>query len=241
MPEFYHAPALTDPQDGKPHIFVATPATSFYGNHVASVVRGLPFLMLGGMAVDYYLLTGCCHVDDARNICVGAFLKTNCEALIFIDADIGFPAEALYRLATHQGDVVAGVYPRRDAVRSWPFKFEPTAEMQEGEDGVVRSGILGLPTGFMKIHRRVLFAMSEIEPRRFDPFGTGEAETPIIFERDYDYRGGERLSGDYAFCAKARALGFELALDPHLPFTHAGEARFGGRLADEMMKQEKAA
>lgn len=239
MPEFYHAPALTDPQEGKPHVFVATPATQIYGNHMGAIVRSLPLMMLGGMAVDHYLLTGQCHVDDARNTCVGAFLQTKCEALIFVDADVGFPAEALYRLAMHQGDIVGGVYPRKELPRSWPVRFDEGTVLREGEDGLIREGIVGLPTGFMKIHRRVLEAMADVDKRRFSPFGGDDQMAPIIFERDW--RDGVRISGDYAFCLKAKALGFELALDPHLPFTHAGEFRFAGCLMDEWKRQQEQA
>lgn len=223
---------MIDPQEGCERVFIATPASTIYSNYMASIVRAMPLLIFGGVPADFYLLSGHAHVDDARNVCVGAFLKTNCDALIFVDADVGFPAEALLRLARHKGDIVAGVYPRKEVARSWPVKFEDGAVLEEGEDGLVREGIAGLPTGFMKISRRVLEAMAEIDPRRFTDAGV---EAPIIFERGF--HNGERTSGDYEFCLKAKTLGFELALDPHLPFTHRGEFNFAGRMIDEWHKQ----
>lgn len=230
MPEHYYSPS---PAKGSPHIFVATPTTHIHANHMASIARALPILMGTGCAVDHFLLDGLCHVDDARNICVGKFLETSCDALIFIDADVGFPPEALNRLARLQGDVVAGVYPRREMRRSWPFKTEEGVTLDMGEDGVVRNGVLGLPTGFMKISRHVLDAMSREEPQRiFRPFGDADIAAPIIFERTFV--NGERLSGDYAFCKKVRDLGYELALDPTPWFSHAGEFAFKGRLMDDL-------
>jgi hypothetical protein len=240
MPEFYHAQAMINPAEGRPHLFVATPATQIYGNHMASVSEALQFLLLGGIAADHYVLTGNCHVDDARNTCVAAFLATQCEALIFIDADVGFPKEALYRLAMHKGDVVAGAYPKKEALRAWPVRFDDSAgEVREGEDGLVRHGVVGLPTGFMKIHRRVLEAMVDLDKRRFAPFGDHPDAplAPLIFERELI--GAERVSGDFAFCRRAKALGFELALDPHLPFTHAGEWRFGGCLIEDWRRLDE--
>lgn len=242
MPEFYHAPSPIIAKEDKPHVFIATPTTHLHANHVAAVLRAMPVLFIDGIAADHYLLDGQCHVDDARNTCVGAFLESEAEALIFIDADVGFPAEALWRLALAQGDIVAGAYPRKELPVTWPVRFDEEAGLvSEGEDGLIRTGVLGLPTGFMKIHRRVIEAMADVDKRRFKPFGAAhELECPVLFERDFE--SGERMSGDYAFCRKARLLGFELALDPHLPFTHAGEFRFAGRLIDQWrsVMQERA-
>src|SRR5690606_966573 len=134
------------------------PSTQLYGNHFAAIVKSLPILVGAGVACDHFLLTGLCHVDDARNVCVSRFLQTKCTDMIFIDADVGFPPEALYRLATTEGDIVAGVYPRKDIHRSYPCKVE-AGPLRIGEDGVIREGVIGLPTGFMKISRRVLERM----------------------------------------------------------------------------------
>lgn len=234
MSEFYHAATPMPAQEGKPWIFIATPTTHLYANHMAAIVKAIPLLAGAGIGVDHFLLNGLCHVDDARNICVSRFLQTKCDALVFIDSDVGFPPEDLYRLATHAGDVVAGVYPRKDVNRSYPCKVKEGA-LAVGEDGVIREGVIGLPTGFMKISRRVLERMAEERiDRMFRAEGDGPNApmVPIIFERGYDR--GNRLSGDYAFCKWAQELGFELALDPHLAFTHAGEMKFYGRMIDDL-------
>lgn len=234
MSEFYHAATPMPAAEGKPHVFLATPTTRLYANHFAAVVKAIPLLAGSGIGVDHFLLDGLCHVDDSRNVCVSRFLQTKCTDLIFIDADVGFPPEALYRLALHQGDIVAGAYPRKDVNRSYPCKVE-AGPLRIGEDGVIREGIIGLPTGFMKISRRVLERMAE---ERIDRMFRAEGDSPsapmvpIIFERTYEK--GNRLSGDIAFCAWARELGFELALDPMLAFTHAGEMKFYGRMIDDL-------
>jgi hypothetical protein len=234
MSEFYHAASPMPAGEGMPHCFIATPSTQLYGNHFAAIVKALPILVGAGVACDHYLLTGMCHIDDGRNMCVSRFLQTKCTDLIFIDADVGFPPEALYRLAMHKGDIVAGVYPRKDINKSYPCKVEP-GPLHIGEDGVIREGVIGLPTGFMKISRRVLERMAEERvDRMFKAEGDGANAplVPIIFERGYEK--GNRLSGDIAFCMWASELGFELALDPMLAFTHAGEMKFYGRMIDDL-------
>ena len=229
MPEFYYARTPVPKQEGKPHIFIATPTTNTYANHFASVVKAIPRLMGAGIAVDHYLFANGCHVDDARNACVAAFLKSDADYLVFIDADVGFPPEALYRLACHEGDIVAGVYPRKEMQRSYPMRFEGDI-LKTDDDGLIREHILSVPTGFLRISRKVLEHMADhFLAKNFKSPEVGGEITPCIFERRTI--NGERYSGDVAFCVAARELGYEIYVDPMLHLSHAGEVRFTGMLA----------
>ena len=240
MPEFYHSPSPT--QGGSPHVFIATPCMGApTGAHMASIVRAMPLLMGAGVAVDHFLLMNNCHVDDSRNMCVARFLETKCDALIFIDADVSFPPDALYRLVRHEGDVIAGVYPRKDySVRSYPFKIREGMPIMTGPDGVIRQDVVGLPTGFMKIRRGVLERMAELRvDRMFKAWGDDKGpHTPIIFERGYQK--GERLSGDYEFCRWASELGYTLALDTTMTLAHSGEMKVTGNLALDLAAAQAA-
>lgn len=228
MPEFYHAASPIPKQEGKPHIFLATPTTQLYANHVAAVIKAIPRLMGAGVAVDHYLFANCCHVDDARNACVAAFLKTECDYLVFIDADVGFPPEALYRLAMHEGEVVAGVYPRKEMQRSYPFQFEGDV-LRADDDGLIREGILSVPAGFLRLSRKVITHMADAGlGDSYRSAETGES-VPCLFAR-CTIR-GQRRSGDVAFCEAVRALGHRIYVDPMLELSHAGEVRFHGMLA----------
>lgn len=229
MPEFYHTSSPIPKAPGKCHIFIATPTLNTYPNHFASIVRALPRLMNAGIAVDHYILANGCHIDDLRNNCVHAFLKSDADYLVFIDADVGFPPEALYRLAMHEGDIVAGVYPRKEMQRSYPFRFEGDVLKAE-DDGLIREGILSVPAGFLRLSRKLLEHMAEhfIE-RGFKSPEVGGEFVPCLFERRTIH--GERHSGDVAFCVAARELGYPIYVDPMLPFSHAGEFRFQGMLA----------
>lgn len=228
MPEFYFAKSPIPKQEGKPYIFIATPTTHLYANHMAAIVKAIPRLMGAGVAVDHYLLSGCCHVDDARNACVAAFLGSEAEHMVFIDADVGFPPEALYRLACHEGDIVAGVYPRKEMARSYPLRMEGEM-LHAGEDGLIRENILSVPAGFLRVSRACLEHMAEdAMTKGYASAETGEA-VPCLFERRT--KEGQRMSGDVAFCEHARELGYQIFVDPMLELSHAGEVRFSGMLA----------
>ena len=242
MPEFYHAKSPVPKGEGLPHVFIATPAITMYGNHFAAIVKALPRLMGAGIAVDHYLFTNNAHVDDARNACVAAFLKSDADYLIFIDADVGFPPEALYRLIGHEGDIVAGVYRRKSWEISYPFRFEGDV-LKADDDGLIREGILSVPTGFLRLSRKLIEHMADhfIAKGYKSPETAGEV-VPCMFERRTI--NGERHSGDVAFCVAARELGYPIYVDPMLALSHAGEVQFKGMLAadyGEKPKQEEAA
>lgn len=225
MPEFYHARTPQPPQEGKPRIFLATPAIQLYPAHVASLVRALPRVVGSGVAIDYFLLANAVHVDDARNICVAAFLKSDCEHLLFIDADIGFTPEGLFRICTLEGDILAGVYPRKELARSYPIVMEGEKASTD-EQGLIKEGVESVPAGFLRISRKVIEHMAEVNMAKgFRSPETGE-NVPLIFERVTKH--GNRCSGDVAFCMAARALGYSITVDALQEFIHEGPMRFAG-------------
>lgn len=228
MPEFYHAKSPVPKGEGGRYVFIATPAIQIYASHFASLVKAIPRLMGAGIAADHYLFANGCHVDDARNACVAAFLKSEADYLIFIDADVGFAPEVLYRLIMHDGDIVAGVYPRKDPQRSYPMRFEGDV-LRSDDDGLIRDGILSVPAGFLRISRKLIEHMAEVNlANGFRSAETGEA-VPCLFERRT--KNGQRMSGDVAFCEAARELGYKIFVDPMLALSHAGEVRFQGMMA----------
>ena len=125
-------------------------------------------------------------VERARCIMAARFLKTDATHLLFIDADIAFRADTVFRLLDFDKDVVTAVYPKKS------FNFEAVdrflearargdpaaAQSQEpvqsvgldyniniaGATAQVTDGfvqVLDSATGFMMISRRCLEAMCD--------------------------------------------------------------------------------
>jgi hypothetical protein len=208
--------------DGKPE-----PQANF------SILNGMELLRKEGIAAGYFMEAGNCHVDDARNSLVRSFLMGDYTDLVFVDGDVGFPAENLLRLVRHKADVLAGVYPKKGD-DSWPVWPLP------GERWLTPEGLLaveGAPTGFMLITRSALEKLVEAhKDRQF--FGQGQTEgTPytILFERTYE--DGHRWSGDYSFCRKWRKLGGKVFVDPEMDFCHVGTFEWSGRLGDHWRRE----
>ena len=158
----------------------------------------------------------------ARNNIVHDFLMNpqlgQPEYLVFIDSDIGFEPEDLFRILSHRvKGIVCGQYFLKQQ------KPQLVANCIKGEvadkRGLVKIKDAG--TGFMAIHRDVFTEMKDKMPpshyyrcdanrdMRFSFFNAGPAN-------------GRYLSEDYLFCHRAGALGFPVLLDTNVTVRHAG-------------------
>jgi predicted O-methyltransferase YrrM len=173
--------------------------------YVFSVQRSRQALSDVGIPTEYLLLSGNCHVDDARNHVVQEFLLTDCASLVFLDADVSWEPSALIDLCRHNADVVGGVYPfRRDDAESrlnMPVRMLPGV-VEPDERGLIE--VEGLPAGFMRISRHALATLVQHAPKYWNR-NDRRSQMSVLFERTLS--NGMRWGGDLAFCAKWRAMG----------------------------------
>ncbi len=114
-------------------LFIATPA---YGGQVTtayleSLLDAKTALEQDGARVAVYTVRNESLITRARNACVARFMaaRTGGEPfthLMFIDADIGFPREAIGRMLRFGQPVVAGCYPMKG------IDFELIGEVARG-------------------------------------------------------------------------------------------------------------
>lgn len=199
---------------------------------LVALVSSLPKLEEAGWSVDFAIEAGNCHVDDSRNAIVRTFLGSDCTDLVFIDADVGWTTAGLLRLLSHDVDLVAGVYPKKQDEPGFPVRTLP-GEIQADENGLVE--VEGAPTGFMRIRRPLLERMVDAHKERQFYGSDGGAPYTLLFERTMEDK--HRWSGDYAFCRKWRAMGGKLFVDPEMDFIHEGRFEWKGRLGDFWRRQ----
>lgn len=203
------------PAAGTKKVLLATPTyTSPSFTYTFAIARSREALAAAGIRSAYLLLQGNPHVDDARNSIVHDFLGSDCTDLVFLDADVDWEPQALVALCRRDVDVVGGVYPYRRAgsdnmpVRLMDGRTEPIDGLLEVE---------GLPTGFLKIKRRVLEQLAAAAPRYFDKLD----ETALLFARPMPGPDKTRWGGDIDFCNRWRALGGRCFADVELRLGHA--------------------
>lgn len=215
-------------------VLLATPAyDSPDASYTYSIARSREALTAAGIQSAYYLLSGNCHIDDARNTIVRDFLASDCTDLVFLDADVSWEPEHLVALCRFDKDIVGGVYPYR---REGGGKEHMPVRMMKGAFYPDAEGLLeveGLPTGFLRIRRCVLESMAK-EARHFSK-GDGDAPLPLLFERDI-FEGGRR-GGDIHFCMKWREMGGQLFAAANLRLGHCGKSVIRDSLAASLRRQ----
>jgi hypothetical protein len=194
-------------------------------------------------------------VHRARNVSVGRFMqKTDCDYLMFIDADIHFDPHAVVRLVKSGHELSVACYPKkvvmwdqaasaiqngddRDmAMLSSSLVVNIGATRRTIEDGFVE--ILDGPTGFMLISRSVFKKLEEKFPELWcknDHQNRDFDEYHAAFDCMIDPDSKRYLSEDYAFCRRWQQTGGKIFADVNTTLGHVGNLPFSGCM-DERLK-----
>lgn len=171
---------------------------------------------------DWLLMWNESLVQRARNNLVKQFLETEYEKLMFIDADIEFTPEDVCELWNMKTDIAVGVYPMKKL--NAPYAAWVDGKLVKDLDQFkepVKVDYAG--TGFMMVHRRVFERLKIHSPEKNHEEGTGPSHAWF----DPRVEDGIYLSEDYAFCKDARAIGFNVHMDPTVRLIHHGHFAYG--------------
>lgn len=207
-------------------IFIATPAFDgkVHVQYAVALSETVAYLNSIGIGCQLNINSSGSLLCAERNRLNKAFLASDCTYMLCIDSDLGWPAIAVKALIDHDMDFIGGCYPARGEN---VFLFRPL----RNEDGsIVRHEtklllkMRNIPAGFMLMKRCVIEKMTEyFSHRYFEPkdaslkqeCGTSLFSTELIE--------GEFWGEDYVFCTRARAVGFDIWVDPLIQFDHAGQ------------------
>ncbi|MFS2206524.1 hypothetical protein [Variovorax sp. Varisp36] len=256
---------MLDPSElGQFFPVVVTPSHDgkFFQNYVASMLNFTVLAERAGMRMQVLMHQGESLVTRARNNCVAQFLANpQWTHLFWIDADIGFSAQAAFRLLLSDYDIAAGVYPLKR--ENWPDggvaagttqqQFEATftrytvnakasettsqVELTIQPDGFME--MTEAPTGFMVIKRAVFERLMASYPDlRYVPDSIGEADLGLhyrFFDVMVDPQTRRYLSEDYGFCRLWSGLGESIYIDANSNLTHQGAKLYRGDFANSLL------
>jgi len=191
-------------------------------------------------------------ITRARQNVVAQFLgNAPATHLLFVDADIGFEPDQVFRLLDFDADMAAAVYPikRLDwekvanaarlgrnpidrAALSYLVQL-PESQQIATRDGFARVDFAG--TGFLMIRRAALVAMTERYPElryaydhKHNDQLAGSPWRYALFNCIIDQASGVYLSEDFSFCRRWTDMGGEIWADLHSRLQHVGSLTFDG-------------
>jgi GT2 family glycosyltransferase len=156
-------------------------------------------------------------VSDLRNEAVRIAKQQGCTHVLFLDADMEWPADVLVKmLAHHDKGIVSGLY----FLKTWPhwpvaltrprvnattqavdYDYDKAAPF---ESSLVPEALVGMGCAIV-------------------PMSVFEAMPAPWFEYQQDGSGAWTVTEDVAFCQKAAALGCPIYLDPSIKCGHVGQ------------------
>jgi hypothetical protein len=242
-----------------PHLCVATPCfagniTQAYHTSMMELPAEAAARRIGFSAI---YTAGDSLITRARNRLVNRFLDQPLWShLLFIDADIGFTPDQVFRLLDSGHGVVGGIYPLKNIFweRIASAALAPAARQACSLEYVVGAGnaphedahgflaVDYVGTGFLMIDRSTLERLCARFPetRYFtddaadkDFFQRSSVATAkyALFDTRIDHRTGRYLSEDYAFCELCHEAGEQVWADLTSRLDHVGFSTFSGNVA----------
>jgi hypothetical protein len=243
------------------HLVVATPC---FGGQVSSIYAGSIFQLqraaraMSNLTFKIELRDGDALITRARANLVTLFLDDpTATHLLFVDADIGFTPDQVFRLIESGADVVAGVYPvkrvnwnkARSAIEGRRPNVPAAAldyvlEINDPDRVAIVNGFTRVRyagTGFLMIRRHVLEKMCAhpaYAPLQFfrehslDRLA-GSPNRFALFESMIDPASGTYLSEDFAFCKRWTDIGGEIWADLQSRLDHVGPTVYHGEIASQ--------
>lgn len=162
----------------------------------------LSLLSLSAPAIELgFLNWRSCYVTEARNALVGMAKEWGADWLLFLDSDMTFPPDTLFRLLAWNKDIVGGTYVKRVP----PHEIICAADIVDPETAkTVGNGLIemkAMPTGCLLIRmsvfekfKRPYFRMSYVDESPENP-------------------DGKEIGEDINFCREARLKGFRIWCD----------------------------
>lgn len=207
-------------------VFIATPA--FDGKvtvpYALALAETIMALRQHGHDVKTQIVTSGSLLVAERNRLTQVFWDSGCDYMLCIDADLGWPAQAVLAMLAQDKEFVCGVYPARGS-QGKEFMFRPAIT---NDKKIIQDRHLlkmeYIPAGFMLMHRAVVQKLRDGYPELYySPKDPRNNPQPGYCFFDTEVYEGEFWGEDYVFCRRVRGVGVDIWCDPLIEFDHAGD------------------
>ena len=221
----------------KAHIVSCTP--TYTGQVESDFANALAVasthLALRGILLNPRFAPGFSLVEYARNWLVAEFLSIkDATHLLWIDADLFFQPDAVYKLFERKLDVVCGVYTTKsDEPGKCIYPYTALGPVEGGLQEAERA-----PGGFMLMARAAVERVcQDCEWMEIEHQGE-KRNSPRFF--DLVMRDGKLYGEDYIACARMRAAGFKIYVETDISFKHWGRKAWPSNLARTLEQEAQA-
>ena len=193
-----------------------------------------PYAIENGIPFSVETLPSCSLISLGRDIMLARALQDpNWTHILWVDADLRFQPHYIHSMILDDKDIVGGFYTKK----ALPIDFA-SSPMPGGEDTKDLFETIFVATGFMMVKRNVIETMMEHygDELRFVYQGSDryvDLFAPIIDEDN----GRLYLTEDYAFCKRARKLGFKCFMSKRFELPHTGPMEFSADGEASMLKR----
>jgi len=195
-----------------------------------------------GIQIQLCNISGCSVVSRVRNLIAKDFLASDCTDLMFIDSDINFNAEDIFRLMAWNIDLKKGIVGGVPVARKKGSVY--ISSLDQGDDGEIYMNAYGLvkakrlATAFMLIRRDVFETLRDNHPEwqyHDDRVMNGHEDKICYSFFDFKSTPEGYVGEDYLFCDRAAEHGFEIWIDPTIKLGHMGVTEFEGSFGEEFL------
>ena len=247
----YMTKKMKSKNNPKAKIMVGTPMYGglCYHGYASGLASSILTLNEHDVDLHWHFIANESLITRGRNNVVKHFMKTDCTHLMFIDADIHFPGDAILKLYKANEDIVCGAYPKKfidwenikKATRSqspaelegfgasYVFNFiDTTKPIYTNKKGLIEVKHAG--TGFMLIKRQVFEKLDPLMPKaRASNFGRFSEWYTEYFKTEIDEEGVLQTE-DWFFCNQWAKANGKIYLMPSINLDHIGTYIYRGDL-----------
>jgi hypothetical protein len=220
-------------------LFIALPAYDFKVSlklaiSLAKFAQAAPH---HGVTIQIGSICGCSVVSRARNLLAQDMLESDCTDLLFVDSDINFEPDDIFRLMAWGSDPKKGIIAGVPRTRSETKVYIATLNHDKNNDltmngmGLVRADRVA--TAFMLVRRDVFETLAREHPEwQYDDHKSNRRLTAMF---DFMLTEEGYIGEDYLFCDRARAHGFEVWIDPTIKLGHMGVQEYMGDFGSDVL------
>lgn len=177
-----------------------------------------------GIFCATHTVFGGSHVGKAREHLLWDAMATPATHILFVDDDMGWDPRILMRLIAADMDFVAAVGCRKQETFSVCCNFLPNPQRFDERTGFLEIQDVGF--AFVLLRRAAVERMMEAYPGLEYRTTNGRREWALFLDM---IEHGDRLSEDFSFCRRWRAIGGRIFIDQDAALVHAGRKEFTGR------------